>query len=189
MTDTRKILLQIPLTTDIIQSLKTGDRVYLSGSIYTARDAAHKRLIEMLQAGDSTPFSLAGQVIYYVGPSPARPGEIIGSAGPTTASRVDPYTPQLLERGLKGMIGKGKRNQAVRDAMQMHQAVYFVTVGGAAALVAQCIKQVEMVAYPDLGTEAIRKLVVENFPLVVANDVHGKDLFEQGRVAYQRSSR
>jgi fumarate hydratase subunit beta len=180
------ISLQTPLTAEVIQTLRVGQRVYLSGVIYTARDAAHKRLVACLQEDQPLPFPVAGQVIYYVGPSPTRPGEIIGSAGPTTAGRLDSYTPLLLDQGLKGMIGKGKRNQIVREALVTHQAVYFVTVGGAAALVAQTIKQVELVAYPDLGTEAIRRLKVEAFPLVVANDVYGGDLFEQGQAAYRR---
>ena len=180
------IHIHTPLTDESVQSLKAGDRVLLSGVVYTARDAAHKRLVEALEAGQEAPFPLEGQIIYYVGPSPARPGAVIGSAGPTTASRVDPYTPPLLARGLKGMIGKGKRNDQVRQALVAHSAVYFVTVGGAAALVAERIKKVDMVAYEDLGTEAIRRLEVEDFPLVVANDIHGDDLFEIGRAAYRR---
>lgn len=180
------IHLQTPLTDDLVQTLKAGDRVLLSGTIYTARDAAHKRLIETLNAGKVLPIPLQGQIIYYVGPSPARPGSVIGSAGPTTAGRVDPYTPPLLALGLKGMIGKGKRNLEVREALKKHQAVYFVTVGGAAALVADRIKKVDIVAYADLGAEAIRRLEVEAFPLVVANDVYGGDLFEQGQATYRQ---
>ncbi len=180
------IQLQTPLNNDILRHLKVGDQVALSGVLYTARDAAHKRLVETLAAGQALPVPLEGQVIYYVGPAPARPGEVSGPAGPTTASRVDPYTPLLLERGLKGMIGKGKRGMAVRQALVAYTAVYFVAVGGAAALIARCIKKSEMLAYPDLGTEAIYRLEVENFPLVVANDTHGADLFEQGRAAYRR---
>lgn len=175
-----------PLTDESLQFLNVGDRILLSGVVYTARDAAHKRMVEGLEAGQELPFPLEGQIIYYVGPSPARPGEVIGSAGPTTASRVDSYTPPLLACGLKGMIGKGKRNEQVRQALVKHTAVYFVTVGGAAALVAERIKKVDMVAYEDLGTEAIRRLEVEKFPLVVANDAHGADLFEIGRAAYRR---
>jgi fumarate hydratase subunit beta len=166
--------------------LKVGDRILLSGTIYTARDAAHQRLIAALEAGVDLPLPLAGQIIYYVGPAPARPGEVIGPAGPTTAGRVDPYTPPLLSQGLKGMIGKGKRNEAVRQAMSQYKAVYFVTVGGAAALIAERIRAVDLVAYPDLGTEAIYRLEVEAFPLVVANDIYGADLFEQGQAAYRR---
>jgi fumarate hydratase subunit beta len=178
--------LYTPLTDELITPLKTGDRVLLTGVVYTARDAAHQRLVAALEAGEPLPIPLAGQVIYYVGPAPARPGEVIGPAGPTTAGRVDPYTPALLAQGLKGMIGKGKRNMAVRQALIKHKAVYFVAVGGAAALIAQRIKQVELMAYPDLGTEAIHRLEVEAFPLVVANDVHGADLFEQGQTRYRR---
>lgn len=178
--------LQTPLTHEVIEQLKVGDRASLSGVIYTARDAAHQRLVAALEAGETLPIPLAGQIIYYVGPAPARPGEIIGPAGPTTAGRVDAYTPALLSQGLKGMIGKGKRNAAVRQAMTHYQAVYFVAVGGAAALIAERIREVELIAYPDLGTEAIYRLVVEDFPLVVANDRYGADLFEQGQAAYRR---
>ncbi len=185
---TDPIQLHTPLNNDITRQLKVGERVLLSGVIYTARDAAHKRLVEAKTAGESLPIPLEGQIIYYVGPSPARPGKIIGSAGPTTASRVDPYTPLLLEHGLKGMIGKGKRNKSVRQAIQKHGAVYFVTVGGAAALIAERVKQVELVAYEDLGTEAIRRLTVKSFPLLVANDVFGGDLFEIGQAAYRQSN-
>ena len=175
-----------PLADDVIAALHTGDRVLISGAVYTARDAAHKRLIETLERGDLLPFALQGQVIYYVGPSPTKEGDVIGSAGPTTASRVDPYTPLLLEHGLKGMIGKGKRNQAVRDALAAYKGVYFAAVGGAAALISQRIKAVEMIAYSDLKTEAIRKLTVADFPVVVANDIYGADLYEQGRLAHRR---
>ncbi len=180
------IRLYTPLTNEVIHSLNVGNRVLLSGTVYTARDAAHKRLVDALATGKTLPIPLAGQVIYYVGPAPARPGSIIGPAGPTTASRVDSYTLPLLTYGLKGMIGKGKRGRDVRDALIGHTAVYFVTVGGAAALVANCIKKVELVAYHDLGTEAIRRLEVVDFPLVVANDVHGADLFELGQATYRR---
>lgn len=182
----KPIHLSTPLTAEKVKALKAGDRVLLSGIVYTARDAAHKRLVDTLRAGQELPLHLQGQVIYYVGPSPARPGEVIGSAGPTTAGRVDAYTPPLLALGLKGMIGKGKRNDEVRRAIVKYEAVYFVTVGGAAALIARQIRRVELVAYEDLGTEAIRKLEVEEFPLVVANDVYGVDLFELGQRAYRR---
>lgn len=178
------VLLHTPLTDETIRKLRVGDRGLLSGTVYTARDAAHKRLAAALAAGEELPIPLKGQVIYYVGPSPTRPGSVIGSAGPTTSSRLDEYTPALLTRGLRGMIGKGYRNRVVRDAIARHGCVYFVTVGGAAALVAERIKRVEMIAYEDLGPEAIQKLVVEDFPLVVANDAHGGDLFEAGRAAY-----
>jgi fumarate hydratase subunit beta len=182
--DTPPIRITTPLDDAQVQKLRVGDRVLLSGVVYTARDAAHQRLVAALTAGEPLPFALAGQVIYYVGPSPARPGAVIGSAGPTTSSRVDPYTPLLLAHGLKGMIGKGKRSAAVRQALVQHQAVYLVTVGGAAALIADRITAVELVAYDDLGTEAIRALTVVDFPAVVANDAYGGDLYEQGRQAY-----
>jgi fumarate hydratase subunit beta len=175
-----------PLTNELIEGLRVGTRVLLSGIIYSARDAAHKRLVDTLANGGAIPIPLMGQVIYYVGPSPARPGEIIGSAGPTTSTRMDAYTLPLLARGLKGMIGKGSRNPAVREGIANHRAVYFVAVGGAAALIAQSIRRVDLIAYPDLGTEAIYQLTVEDFPLVVANDVYGGDLYEQGKQAYQR---
>jgi fumarate hydratase subunit beta len=177
--------LRTPLDEEDVKLLRVGERVLLSGLIYTARDAAHKRLVEALTAGETLPLSLTGQVIYYVGPSPARPDQIIGSAGPTTSGRVDVYTPLLLQHGLKGMIGKGKRNGQVREALVTHIAVYFVVVGGAAALLADRIKQVKLVAYEDLGTEAIRELMVEDFPMIVANDAYGADLYEQGQASYR----
>ena len=186
MNEVSTIRLQTPLTEADVLSLKIGDQVLLSGVIYTARDAAHKRMAEALAAGQPLPIPLEGQVIYYVGPAPTRPGEVIGPAGPTTAGRVDFYTPALLARGLKGMIGKGKRSAEVRAAIVEHGAVYFVLVGGAAALIADRIKQVDVVAYADLGTEAIHRFVVEDLSVVVANDAHGADLFEQGKAMYAR---
>ena len=180
------IRLTTPLTDETVRRLRVGEQVSLSGRIYTARDAAHQRMAEALQAGQALPIPLAGQVIYYVGPAPARPGEIIGPAGPTTAGRVDLYTPQLLALGLKGMIGKGKRSAEVRRAIAEHGAVYFAMVGGAAALIAERIRQVDLVAYADLGTEAIYQLVVDDLRMVVANDVYGADLFEAGRARYRR---
>jgi len=180
--------LETPLTDEAVRRLRAGDRVLLSGVVYTARDAAHKRMAEALAAGQALPIPLEGQVIYYVGPSPARPGETIGSAGPTTSTRMDPYTPALLARGLRATIGKGYRSALVRQAMVAHGAVYFVAVGGAAALVARRVRQVELVAYPDLGAEAIRRLRVEDFPVVVGNDTLGGDLFEAGRAAYRREA-
>lgn len=182
------IYLTTPLNDETVKTLKVGDRVLLSGMIYTARDAAHKRLVETLARGEALPIPLEGQIIYYVGPSPARAGEIIGSAGPTTSTRMDSYTLPLLERGLKGMIGKGSRSLNVRQGIQKHTAVYFVAVGGAAALIAARIREVELIAYADLGTEAIHRLVVEDFPLVVANDTHGGDLYEQGKTAWRKDS-
>lgn len=179
----RKITL--PLTEADLNSLKAGDRVLLSGIVYTARDAAHKRMVEQEKEGISFPIDLAGQVIYYVGPTPSRPGEVIGSAGPTTSGRMDLYTPRLLEKGLKGMIGKGHRNQQVKDALVKHKAVYFGAVGGAAALISRSIKSAEVIAYEDLGTEAIRKLTIENFPVFVINDIHGGDIYQEGVAKYK----
>jgi len=178
--------LTTPLTDEVISALRVGKRVLLTGVIYTARDTAHERLAAALAAGQPLPIPLAGQIIYYVGPAPARPGEVIGPAGPTTAGRVDFFTPALLGQGLKGMIGKGKRSAAVRAAIVAHTAVYFVMVGGAAALISQHIRSVSTVAYADLGTEAICRLEVEVLPMVVANDAAGGDLFEQGQAQYQR---
>jgi fumarate hydratase subunit beta len=178
--------LTTPLDDAAVRNLHAGDRVFLDGHVYTARDAAHKRMIETLEAGSTLPFELTGQVIYYVGPSPTKPGGVIGSAGPTTAGRVDDYTLPLLAHGLRGMIGKGMRSPAVRSGMMEYGAVYLVAVGGAAALIADRITRVEMIAYEDLGTEAIRRLHVVEFPLLVANDVYGGDLYEQGKAAYRR---
>lgn len=158
----------------------------VSGVIYTARDAAHKRMAEALQAGHELPIPLEGQVIYYVGPAPTRSGDVIGPAGPTTSGRVDVYTPPLLARGLKGMIGKGKRSTEVRRAIVDYKAAYFVMVGGAAALIADRIKKVDVVAYPDLGTEAIHRFEVEDLSMIVANDAHGADLFEIGKATHAR---
>ena len=180
------IPLGTPFTDDVVRMLKVGDRVLLSGVAYTARDAAHKRLVEALIARQDLPIPLSGQIIYYVGPSPTPPGKIIGSAGPTTAGRVDPYTPPLLACGLKGMIGKGKRGAEVRQAIVTYTAAYFVIVGGAGALIAQRIKQAEVVAYPDLGPEAIYRLEVKDLPMIVANDAHGGDLYEISQARYRR---
>lgn len=158
----------------------------LSGTIYTGRDAAHKRMFDLLQAGEELPVDLRGQVIYYVGPTPAKPGRVIGSAGPTTSGRMDAYAPLLMEYGLKGMIGKGLRSQPVRDAISTYKAVYFGATGGAAALLARRVKSCEIVAYEDLGTEAIRRLVIEEFPLIVINDCVGGDLYAEGVKFYER---
>jgi len=178
------IKLSTPLRDEDIVRLKAGDGVLLSGVVYTGRDEAHRRLFELLQSGKQLPVDLRGQVIYYVGPTPAKPGRVIGSAGPTTSSRMDAYTPRLLEHGLKGMIGKGARGEVVRDAIKTHKAVYFGATGGAAALLARRIKACEVVAYEDLGTEAIRRLVVEDFPLVVINDCDGGDLYVEAVKTY-----
>jgi fumarate hydratase subunit beta len=171
-------MINVPIRKEDAKSLKAGDYVYLTGTIYTARDAAHKRMQEALDAGDSLPINLEGNVIYYMGPSPAREGRPIGSAGPTTASRMDKYTPQLLDLGLGAMIGKGKRSQAVQDAIVRNDCVYFAAVGGAGALLSQRIISSEVIAYDDLGTEAIRKLEIDNFPVVVVIDSDGNNLYE-----------
>lgn len=171
--------LTTPLTKEKIKSLKSGDYVYITGTIYTARDAAHKRMSEALAAGEELPIDVKDQIIYYMGPTPAREGQVIGSAGPTTASRMDKYAPKLLNLGLSGMIGKGKRSQDVIDAIVLNEAVYFAAVGGAGALLSKCIKKSEVVAYDDLGTEAIRKLEVEKFPAIVVIDRNGNNLYEE----------
>lgn len=173
--------LQTPLSDEDVSKLKAGDIVYLSGTLYTARDAAHKRLVDLILSGEPLPFDLKGAVIYYVGPTPPKPGEVIGSAGPTTSYRMDSYAPILIEHGLKGMIGKGKRNQDVKEACKKHKAVYFGAVGGAGALLAKRIKDAKVIAYPELGPEAVREIVVEDFPVVVVNDIYGNDLYEEGR--------
>ena len=178
--------LTTPLSDADVESLKVGDKVSLSGVIYTGRDAAHKRLVELLDEGKELPFNPEGQIIYYVGPAPAKPGKPIGSAGPTTSYRMDAYTPRLIEVGLKGMIGKGSRSAEVVEAMKKHKAVYFAAVGGAAALIAKRIKNKELVAYEDLGPEAIFRLEVEDFPVLVANDVTGEDLYKKGVDSYRR---
>lgn len=178
--------IQLPLTDETVAGLRAGDQVRLSGVIYAARDAAHRRLVEALERGDPLPFDITGAVIYYVGPTPARPGRVIGAAGPTTAMRLNPYTPVLMKHGLKAAIGKGGRNQAVRDALKQYKGVYFIAVGGLGALLSKRIKKAEIVAYEDLGTEAVRRLEVEDFPVIVANDMYGNDLLEQGKARYRR---
>lgn len=173
-----------PLTKEVIETLKIGDVVKITGTIYTARDAAHARLVKLIEEGKELPFSLEGQIIYYVGPTPAKPGYAIGSAGPTTSYRMDPYATILMKHGLKGMIGKGGRSQEVRDSIQKEKAIYFAAVGGAAALIAKSIQKAELIAYEDLGAEAIRKLEVKDFPAIVVNDIYGGDLYEEGRKQY-----
>ncbi len=175
-----------PLLQEQIADLKSGDYVYITGTIYTARDAAHKRMAEALQADRPLPFDVRNNIIYYMGPSPARQGRIIGSAGPTTASRMDKYAPDLLDLGLSGMIGKGKRSQQVCDAIIRNGAVYFAAVGGAGALLSKCIMQSTVIAYDDLGTEAIRKLEVKNFPVIVVVDAKGNNLYETAAKEYAR---
>ncbi len=176
-----------PLSDADVEALSAGDRVLLSGTIFTGRDAAHKRIVEALAAGQEPPFPLQGAVIYYVGPSPAPPGRVIGAAGPTTSYRMDPYAPTLIARGLKAMIGKGKRGDQVKEAMAEHKAVYLAAIGGAGALMARCITEAEVIAYPDLGPEAVRRLVVRDMPLICVNDVRGGDLYQRGRQEYQRN--
>jgi fumarate hydratase subunit beta len=176
-----------PLTKDVIKNLKVGDSVLLSGVIYTARDAAHKRLVELIDKGEDLPIDVKDAVIYYVGPSPEKPGNVIGSAGPTTSYRMDAYTPKLLEKGLKGMIGKGLRSQEVVDSMIKNGAVYFAAIGGAGALISKCIKKAEIVTYEDLGSEAIRKLYVEDLPIVVVIDSQGNNLYKDGQNDYLES--
>jgi fumarate hydratase subunit beta len=175
-----------PLSDEIIERLRSGDRVTISGTLFVARDAAHKRMIEALERGDPLPFDPRGQMVYYMAPSPAKPGKPIGSAGPTTSYRMDPYAPRLLEAGLKGMIGKGNRSSAVREAMQKHKAVYLAAIGGAGALIAKSIKEAEVIAYGDLGAEAVLRLTVEDFPAIVVNDIYGGDAYEEGRKQYQQ---
>ena len=174
-----------PLTAETVKDLRAGDSVLISGTIYTGRDLAHKRLTDSLKAGEKLPFDLDGAVIYYVGPSPAKPGKVIGSAGPTTSYRMDAYSPLLMEKGLRGMVGKGNRTQPVLDAMKKHGAVYFAAVGGAAALIAKRIKKCDVMAYEDIGAEALMKLTVEDFPAVVVNDCYGNDLYEEGMKKYR----
>ena len=174
----------LPLTEEIARSLKAGDRVYLTGIIYTSRDAGHKRMCEALAAGEQLPIDPMNATIYYVGPTPAKPGTVIGSAGPTTSGRMDAYAPTMMSVGARGMIGKGARLPEVVEAMKKYSGVYFGAIGGAGALLAKCIKSAELIAYEDLGAEALRKLYVEDMPLVVIIDSEGNNLYEEGRAAY-----
>ncbi|MBC7330945.1 MAG: Fe-S-containing hydro-lyase [Synergistetes bacterium] len=176
-----------PLTDEVVLGLKAGDEVLISGVIYTGRDAAHKRLRELMSRGEKLPIELEGQIIYYVGPCPPKPGQVIGSAGPTTSGRMDPYAPLLIERGLKGMIGKGSRKPEVIEAMKKHKAVYFLAVGGLGALLAKRVKKAEVVAFPDLGPEAIYRLEVEDFPVIVGIDAYGNNLYVEGVKKYRKS--
>lgn len=176
--------LTTPLTDDLVERLHAGDKVSITGVIYVGRDAAHKRLVAALDDGEPLPFDPQGQIIYYMGPAPAKPGDPIGSAGPTTSGRMDPYAHRLMEVGLKGMIGKGNRSTQVREAMQKHRVVYMGAIGGAGALIAKSIKKAEVVAYDDLGAEALRRLEVEDFPAIVVNDIHGGDAYEDGLKQY-----
>lgn len=179
-----QIKLTTPLSDETVENLRIGQKVLINGILYTGRDAAHKKMVELLDQGKPLPFDLRGQVIYYVGPSPAKPGQVIGSAGPTTAGRMDAYAPRLIALGLKGMIGKGKRSPEVIKAIRQHKSVYFAAVGGAAALISRSIKKCRVIAYPDLGPEAVHELYVENFPVIVCNDTLGGDLYEEGIKIY-----
>ncbi len=182
--ETKKI--KAPLTDEDVMALKAGDNVLISGVIYTARDAAHKKLVELMDKGEELPIDLTGQFIFYVGPTPEKPGQAIGSAGPTTSGRMDAYTPQMLEKGMKACIGKGLRSQVVKDALVKHKGLYLAAVGGAGALLSKKIKKSEVVAYPELGPEAIRRLEVEDFPATVVNDAYGNDLYAEGAKEYAR---
>ncbi len=180
------IRISTPLDDETVTRLKSGDNLLINGIIYTGRDAAHKRLVDLLDRGESLPFDIAGQIIYFVGPTPARPGRPVGSAGPTTSYRMDAYSPKLIAQGLKGMIGKGARSQEVLEAIKTYKCLYLAAVGGAGALISQSIKSSQVIAYEDLGPEAIRKMEVEDFPAVVVNDVFGNDLYKEGVKKYQR---
>lgn len=179
--------LTAPLTQDVVAQLHAGDKVVISGTIYVARDAAHKRLVEALDRGEKLPVDLSGQIVYYMGPSPTKPGKVFGSAGPTTSGRMDRYAPRLMAEGLKGMIGKGLRAAPVKEALKQYQSVYFAATGGAAALIAQRIKKAEVIAYEDLGAEALQKLEVEDFPVIVVNDIYGGDAYEDGKKQWARA--
>ncbi len=181
-----KRIIEAPVSDETIRSLKAGDMVYISGTIYTARDAAHKRLYEMLRNNEPTPFDFTGQIVYYAGPCPAKPGKPIGSVGPTTAGRMDAYSPLLIRHGLKAMIGKGSRNQEVVNAIKEHTGVFFAAIGGAAALMARCVDSAQVIAFDDLGTEAIRKLHVTRLPVIVVVDCRGNSIYEVGRQQYQQ---
>lgn len=181
------ISIKAPLTTEVAKTLRAGDSCLISGVIYTARDAAHKRLCDLIAKGEQLPIDVKDSIIYFVGPTPAKPGQAIGSAGPTTSYRMDAYSPILIEKGLTGMIGKGKRGPEVIEAMKAHGAVYFGAIGGCGALLSKCIKKAEVVAYDDLGAEAIRRLEVEDFPAIVVIDTLGNNLYETGRAQYLES--
>lgn len=179
----KKVML--PLTDAILPQLRAGDSILLNGVIYAARDAAHKKMVEALVEGQPLPFDIKGQIIYFMGPSPSRPGQVIGAAGPTTSSRMDAYSPRLIAAGLKGMIGKGSCSQAVKDALRKNRAAYFAAIGGIGALLSKSIKTAQIIAYEELGAEAIRRLEVEDFPVIVINDIYGGDLYQEGRAKYQ----
>jgi fumarate hydratase subunit beta len=185
-TEAKVIKLTTPLKDEEIKKLKAGDKVLLSGKILTGRDAAHKRIVDLIKEGKPLPFEIKGQVIYYVGPSPAKPGEVIGAAGPTTSGRMDTYAPLLMDHGLKGMIGKGQRKPPVIESMKKNTAVYFAATGGAGALIANVIKAAKVLAWEELGPEAVAEYTVEDFPLIVINDAHGNDLYKEGIAKYKQ---
>lgn len=180
----KKMRLNTPLSDKTVRNLHIGDQMWISGELICARDPTHKRLVEQLEKGEDLPIDIHGRIIYYAGPAPTRPGHIIGPIGPTTSGRLDPFTAPLLKHGLKGMIGKGYRSPQVRDAIMQYGAVYFIAVGGAAALIARCVRSFEVIAYPDLGCEALFKLIVEDLPVIVAMDTYGEDLYEVGMRKY-----
>ncbi len=177
--------ISLPLTDETVASLSAGDNVLLNGVMYVARDTAHKRIVEAMEQGTQLPFELEGQTVYYMGPSPARPGQVIGSAGPTTSGRMDSYAPRLMAAGLKGMIGKGMRSAVVKEAIKKYGAVYFAAIGGAGALISKTVKKSEIIAFEELGAEAVLRLEVEDFPAIVINDVHGGDLYQNGKARYR----
>jgi fumarate hydratase subunit beta len=178
--------IKLPLDSEVIKELRAGDSVLLTGIMYVARDAAHKRMIEALDRGESLPFDIKGQTIYYMGPTPAKPEKVIGSAGPTTSGRMDRYSPRLIAAGLKGMIGKGMRSEEVKEAMKKYGAIYLAAIGGTGALISKTIKKAEVIAYPELGAEALLRIEVEDFPATVINDIYGGDLYEEGRKKYRQ---
>lgn len=181
-----EIRVSTPLSDDVVNRLRSGDKVLINGIIYTGRDAAHKRLVDLIDRGEVLPFDVKGQIIYFVGPTPARPGRPVGSAGPTTSYRMDAYSPKMIEKGLKGMIGKGARSKEVIEAMVKYKCVYMAAVGGAGALISKCIKSSEIIAYEDLGPEAIRRMEVEDLPVIIVNDTLGNDLYQEGIKKYRR---
>jgi fumarate hydratase subunit beta len=179
--------IKLPLTDNVIRDLRAGDNILLTGVMYVARDAAHKRIVEALNRGEVPPFSIRGQTIYYMGPTPAKPGQVIGSAGPTTSGRMDRYSPRLIAAGLKGMVGKGMRSTEVKEAMKKYGAVYLAAIGGTGALISKTIKKAEVVAYAEMGAEAVLRIEVEDFPATVINDVYGGDLYVSGRAKYKKT--
>jgi fumarate hydratase subunit beta len=178
--------IKTPVSDKTIEKLRAGDKVFITGTLYTGRDSAHKKLIDLVEKGEDLPIDIKGQFIYYVGPTPARPGKSIGSAGPTTSYRMDSFAPTLHKLGLKGTIGKGSRNEEVKESLKKYKAVYLAAVGGAGALISQSIEKAEVIAYPELGPEAIRKVQVKEFPCIVINDMYGGDLYEEGKKQYQK---